>query len=109
MKMTTERPVSLNPEPHGAARGQDRTSLVVDIAQNAGEECQKPGPDVLNRTRGRVGTLSRPIRVAWCDFGTNDDHRTEGENHVLIRVVGGTYATGGFFLSLAPDDRSGSD
>ena len=53
-------------------------------------------------------------RLAWWDFRTNDEHRVdggveggtarllEGENHILLRVVGGTYATGGFFLSLAP-------
>ena len=54
--------------------------------------------------------------TAWWDFRTNEDHRVDsgtlrlvkGENHLLIRVVGGTYATGGFFLSLAPDDRGGS-
>ena len=50
-------------------------------------------------------------RMAWWDFRTNEEHAVDGgtvglvrgENHVLIRVVGGTYATGGFFLSLAPD------
>lgn len=49
--------------------------------------------------------------MAWWDFRTNEEHAVGGgtvglvreENHVLIRVVGGTYATGGFFLSLAPD------
>jgi hypothetical protein len=53
---------------------------------------------------------------AWWDVRTNENHRVdqgtvrlvEGENHLLIRVVGGTYATGGFFLSLAPDDGGGS-
>ncbi len=55
-----------------------------------------------------LGFVARQ-RMAWWDFRTNEDHRigsetvhlVEGENHVLIRVVGGTYATGGFFLSLA--------
>jgi hypothetical protein len=54
-----------------------------------------------------VGFLPRSP-MAWWDFRTNEDHGRvrgslglrEGENHVLVRVVGGTYATGGFFMSL---------
>lgn len=45
---------------------------------------------------------------AWSDAGSNPDHapvRTRvtlraGANHILVRVVGGTYATGGFFLRI---------
>ena len=48
--------------------------------------------------------------AAWWDFRTNEDHAVDegtvtlvdGENHILVRVVGGMYATGGFYLSLAP-------
>jgi len=55
------------------------------------------------------GFLSR-ASTAWWDFRTNEDHRNnrgtvhldEGENHFLVRVVGGTYATGGFFMSVKP-------
>ena len=47
-------------------------------------------------------------RVVWWDFPDNVAHRTErgkvtlrtGQNHVLVRVVGGVYATGGYFLHL---------
>jgi hypothetical protein len=50
---------------------------------------------------------------AWWDFRTNEDHSgrrgtvelREGENHILVRVVGGTYATGGFFMSLEGEAR----
>jgi hypothetical protein len=62
-----------------------------------------------------LGFVARQ-HMAWWDFRTNEEHRVdsgtvrlvEGENHVLIRVVGGTYATGGFFLSLAPREGGGS-
>jgi hypothetical protein len=46
---------------------------------------------------------------AWHDFGRNPEHppsdwmRLEpGVNHVLVRVRGGIYATGGFFARVAP-------
>jgi hypothetical protein len=53
---------------------------------------------------------------AWYDFGDNPDHPRsmglpllEGTNHVLVRVRGGIYATGGFFarVSPAPGEASG--
>jgi hypothetical protein len=48
--------------------------------------------------------------TAWWDFLTNPQHRVDqgrvqlrdGTNQVLVRVVGGTYATGGFFLGFEP-------
>ncbi len=54
-----------------------------------------------------VGFVSRST-TAWWDFRTNEDHRgirgsvrlRQGENHILVRVVGGTYATGGFFMGV---------
>ncbi|MGI9626314.1 MAG: hypothetical protein ACR2QM_05720 [Longimicrobiales bacterium] len=47
---------------------------------------------------------------AWWDAWMNEDHANnvgtitlaEGDNHLIIRVVGGSYATGGFFLRLLP-------
>lgn len=46
---------------------------------------------------------------AWWDSGDNPEHAPlrapvalrEGPNDILIRVVGGTYATGGFYLRIA--------
>ena len=67
--------------------------------------------DLTMWVNGRfVGFLRRDSN-AWWDFRTNADHTINrgritlnaGANHVLVRVVGGTYATGGFFLSLTPD------
>jgi hypothetical protein len=54
-----------------------------------------------------LGFVSRSD-TAWWDFRTNEDHGgvqgsvklRAGENHILVRVVGGTYATGGFFMSV---------
>jgi hypothetical protein len=54
-----------------------------------------------------VGFLSRSS-LAWWDFRTSEEHRGrqgsirlgKGENHILVRVVGGTYATGGFFMGV---------
>ncbi|HEX9884924.1 MAG TPA: hypothetical protein VGA70_00475 [Longimicrobiales bacterium] len=48
--------------------------------------------------------------AAWWDVGTNPDHPDitaqmslrPGVNHILIRVVGGSYATGGFFMRIDP-------
>ena len=66
--------------------------------------------DVSLWINGRfIGFFTRS-NAAWHDFRTNQDRRAvrgrvplvAGENHVLVRVVGGTYATGGFFMSLEP-------
>lgn len=51
-----------------------------------------------------------PARYAWYDFWKNPDHEGEhgaiklqpGENSLLIRVRGGKYAGGGFFVRLEP-------
>ncbi len=48
--------------------------------------------------------------VAWWDAWLNPDHRgvaeairlEPGPNHLLVRVVGGVYASGGFFLRVIP-------
>ena len=56
-----------------------------------------------------VGFRSR-TNTAWWDMLSNPEHDArwgsvaleDGENHILIRVVGGTYATGGFFIALRP-------
>jgi len=50
--------------------------------------------------------------AAWWDVGENPDHRgtrasiplRAGENHLLVRVVGGVYASGGFFLRIDPPE-----
>lgn len=46
--------------------------------------------------------------LAWWDAGENEDHGVvradvelePGENHLLVRVTGGVYASGGFFLRV---------
>jgi len=52
--------------------------------------------------------------IAWHDFGRNPDHPATsrvplapGINHVLIRVRGGQYATGGFFARVVRIEGSG--
>jgi len=48
--------------------------------------------------------------VAWWDAWRNEEHSSvretlalhAGRNHLIVRVVGGTYASGGFFLRLVP-------
>ncbi len=55
--------------------------------------------------------------AAWWDVGENPEHAgatasiplTAGENHVLIRVVGGVYASGGFFLRVDPPGGVGEE
>jgi len=62
---------------------------------------------VLWRNGRFVGYLNRDM-MAWHDFGSNPDHPPtrgevlleEGENHILLRVRGGQYATGGFFARV---------
>ena len=68
---------------------------------------------------GRFEGYSEGERYAWYDFGVNPDHPptpyTElplepGTNHVLIRVRGGIYSTGGFYAAVkrapaAPAER----
>lgn len=52
---------------------------------------------------------------AWWDVGSNPEHPgvrahltlREGANHLVIRVVGGVYATGGFFARLEPAGPAG--
>ncbi|NNF14862.1 MAG: hypothetical protein HKN72_16665 [Gemmatimonadetes bacterium] len=54
-----------------------------------------------------VGFAARQA-YAWWDAGSNPEHPPlrsrvtlqPGTNHVIVRVVGGTYATGGFFLRV---------
>ena len=55
------------------------------------------------------GFVSRGAN-AWWDAWMNPEHANDvgtvrleaGENHLLVRVVGGIYASGGFFLRLVP-------
>ena len=58
---------------------------------------------------GRFEGYSEGERYAWYDFGVNPDHPptpyTElplgpGTNHVLIRIRGGIYSTGGFYAAV---------
>ncbi len=58
---------------------------------------------------GQFEGYSEGDRYAWYDFGENPDHPPSpytalplepGVNHVLIRVRGGTYATGGFYAAV---------
>ena len=58
-----------------------------------------------------LGFASKQTR-AWWDAATNDEHRgrrsqlylRDGANDILIRVVGGSYATGGFYLGVEPSE-----
>ena len=62
-----------------------------------------------------LGFLPRS-NTAWWDFRTNEEHGgvrgsvqlRAGENHILVRVMGGTYATGGFFMSVGEGGDSGA-
>ena len=65
---------------------------------------------------GRFEGYSEGERYAWYDFGVNPDHPptpyTElplepGTNHVLIRVRGGIYSTGGFYAAVSRTPRQG--
>lgn len=55
--------------------------------------------------------------AAWWDVGDNPDHPgatasiplQPGRNHILVRVVGGAYASGGFFLRVDPPDGPSRD
>ena len=58
---------------------------------------------------GHFEGYSRADRFAWHDFEVNPDHPqtpysslplVEGTNHVLIRIRGGRYASGGFFAAV---------
>ncbi len=64
---------------------------------------------------GRFEGYSEGERYAWYDFGANPDHPpspyTElplepGTNHVLIRVRGGIYSTGGFYAAVARESSA---
>jgi hypothetical protein len=54
---------------------------------------------------------------AWWDFRTHPEHEgrstvldlAPGDHSVVVRVVGGTYATGGFFMALEPIVEGGPD
>jgi hypothetical protein len=52
-------------------------------------------------------------RFAWHDFGVNPDRVAArdrlslppGDNHILLRVRGGVYASGGFYARVFPDNK----
>ena len=63
---------------------------------------------------GRFEGYSEGERYAWYDFGVNPDHPPTvyselplqpGTNHVLIRIRGGIYSTGGFYAAVARSPR----
>lgn len=91
----------------------DRTvayfATTLDVEDAAGALLEISTADDLAIWRNGVfaGYDSRDP-YAWYDFGDNPEHpRTtslplvQGRNHVLIRVRGGIYATGGFFARVA--------
>jgi hypothetical protein len=112
-------------DPRGAVRTGTVTQYEGDrrvayfhatvMAEEAGEAALglSTADDVTLWINGRsLGFITRS-NAAWHDFRTNEDRRgvrgsvplVEGENHILVRVVGGTYATGGFFMSVEPGGR----
>ena len=88
----------------------------IDVPPGVRAELQFSTIDDLTMWRnGKFEGYSYDDRYAWYDFGLNPDHPpspytglelTPGANHVLIRVRGGSYASGGFFAAVAtePDE-----
>jgi hypothetical protein len=64
---------------------------------------------------GRFLGFSSGEDAAWWDVDSNPDHPgvralvrlRKGTSHLVIRVVGGSYATGGFFARLVPGSGPG--
>ena len=82
-------------------------------------EAARTGPAVLRFStadplaiwlNGTFIGFAPPRAAAWWDAGENEERRPvharvdlrEGTNTLLVRVVGGLYASGGFFLSIHP-------
>ncbi len=86
-----------------------RTSVEVAEGEQARLELSSLDPMAIWVDGGFEGYIERRDRFAWHDFGRNPEHpRTggyiplaPGVHHLLIRVRGGAYATGGFFARLA--------
>lgn len=84
------------------------TTIEVEGADGAVLEFSA-ADDLTIWSNGRFYGYDDRGAYAWFDFGTNPDHpRTTsvglepGTNHVLVRVRGGIYATGGFFARVVP-------
>lgn len=82
----------------------------IDVAAGASAELEFSSIDEMAIwLNGRFEGYSRADRFAWHDFEINPDHPQApysslplhvGANHVVIRIHGGRYASGGFFAAV---------
>ncbi len=87
----------------------------IEVAENASAKLEFSTIDEMAVWRnGRFEGYSRADQFAWHDFGLNPDHPPSpytslaldpGTNHVLIRIRGGRYASGGFFAAVRSEPR----
>jgi hypothetical protein len=82
----------------------------IEVPQGSAAELEFSSIDDLTMwLNGKFEDYSYADDYAWHDFGVNPDHPSspyaslplaEGINHVLIRIRGGRYASGGFFAAV---------
>jgi hypothetical protein len=93
---------------HGPRRvAYFRTTVVAERAGEARLELSS-AEDLALWVNGRFAGFSSRQPAAWFDFDRQPDHAgrsvrlhlDEGPNAVVLRVIGGVYASGGFFARL---------